>query len=683
MKFNKKTLAAAVAISLASTAHAQSSSNREVQQQNTILKSGGVLAAWERGITGKGVTIGVIDQGFNLKHTDFAGSVLAAQNFYRAGAPVTWGVHGTQMASIIAGNLDGRGTVGVAPDAMLLLGQVGLGGSSGTISKTAVYKAIDWMSAQGATAINMSFGYTYDATFQKTVKASTTQRGVYFSPARYGVNYGQTYVDLNAYAVGTNRNSVLVAAAGNQGLAYSAFPGVYATRTDSNGNLVLGGKMLIVGAASPDGTKMASFSNRAGHLCQNVSGNACLDQYQVKDFYVVAPGMQVYGSSATNNTTAVAGNGTSQAAAYVSGGIALIKQAWPQLRAEQIVALTLNTATDLGAKGVDEVYGYGMVNFDKATRPQGDLVVATTHQKLGGGSTVAGTSAYNTGLTVTGSIGGALKQSSVLGNTQAVDSYGRNYAVDFTRAINSNNSMTYQYASPWLALSPAGYKEVVMDLGPNQTMMMARSESGVASQFNWKEGKNTYQVQVGAMKESDGFLGNSGSGAMAFGSSSTSYTMLGLEREVGKDVTMSASYGVGYTQTSNADGSIVKLNGKLITDTFKLGLAKANVATRNDRVQVSFSSPVSVRSGSATVTAVTGYEYSDEDANGDVYATPVTESESVSLRPTAREYNVALGYAAPVSKLSSVSVNAIQQFNAGGMPGARGNMVGITFNAKF
>lgn len=687
MKFRHSKMAAAVALSLSAVlAHAQTAANREQQQMDTVLKAGGVLNAWTRGITGSGVTVGVIDQGFDLTHSDFAGSIKAAQNFYTPGKTVNWGQHGTQMASIVAGNKDGRGTVGVAPDAMLLLGQVGAGGTSGFISQQAVYAAIDWMSRQGVTAINMSFGYSYDTTFQRGVTRSATQAGVYFSPTAYGVNYGQNAADIQGYAVGAGRGSVLVAAAGNQGLAYSAFPGVYATRTDINGNLVMGGRMLIVGATSPDGKIMASFSNRAGHLCQNVVGTTCADRFQVKDFYVVAPGMQSYGAmpnSLVPGNTASAGNGTSQAAAYVTGGIALMKQAWPQLRGEQLVALTLNTATDLGAKGVDEVFGYGLVNFDKATAPQGNLTIASQHQKLGGGSTGSGKSVTSTGASTTSSVGTALGASSVLSRTQIVDGYGRNYSANFTRAINSYNAMTHQYASPWLALSPIGYQQVQNLVSPGMTMMVARTDTGVATQINWQSGANTYQFQVGAMQERDGFLGNRGSGAMSFGSSGTSFTMLGLERAVGSNTVILAQYGLGYTQVANAGDSMIAVTGPLVTDTWKLGLAQTDLLTNRDRLQLTFGSPVAVRSGSARVSAVTGYTYSGEDANGDVYATPVTESEKVSLRPPVREYNLALGYTAPVSKTSSISANLIQQFNVGGEAGRQGQVAGITYTNRF
>jgi hypothetical protein len=480
---------------------------------------------------------------------------------------------------------------------------------------------------------------------------------------------------------------VLVAAAGNQALPYAAFPGMYATRTDANGNLVLGGRMLIVGATDSTGSNIASFSNRAGHLCQNASGTACLDKFQTKDFFVVAPGMQVYGaapkelglSSAYQGALAV--NGTSPAAAYVSGGIALMKQAWPQLRAEQLVALTLNTARDMGAKGVDEVYGYGMVDFDKATQPQGNLTVATRHQKLSGQS-VTGQALTSTGVVTTSAIGSALKGSSVLSNTQAIDGIGRNYSVNLTQAMSANTAMTAHYASPWLGLSPMNYRQIATPVNKNTSMLMASTDSGMVSQINYQQGANTWQFQTGAMQEKNGWLGNQGSGAMNLGSSSTTWAMLGVEREVAESLSVIAQYGVGLTRVQNSSESMIAVNGTLITDSWKLGIAKSAVFKERDRVMLAVSTPVSVRRGSATVTGVTGYTYT-EDADGNVTANPVVSSESVNLRPPVQEYNLALGYSAPVGKNADVGVNIIRQFNAGGVSGASGYAVGFNAVARF
>jgi subtilisin family serine protease len=129
-----KALTLAIALALGSSAYAQTKAlNYEAKEISTVLKVGGVTNAWARGITGKGVTIAILDSGFDLTHADFAGKIVASKNFNSAIAyknpndptGVTWGYHGTMMAGIAAASNNGTGTVGVAPDAKLLLGQVG------------------------------------------------------------------------------------------------------------------------------------------------------------------------------------------------------------------------------------------------------------------------------------------------------------------------------------------------------------------------------------------------------------------------------------------------------------------------------------------------------------------------------------------------------------------------------
>jgi subtilisin family serine protease len=407
-----KTLALILSLAFSGIAQSQTTAgNFESKEISTVLKAGGVDQAWARGYTGKGVLIGVIDQGFDITHADFTGSIAASRNFNptvakTSGTTVTWGLHGTQMASIAAGNINSGGTAGVAPDARLILAQAGQGGSSSSLDSNAVRQALDWVSLNGAHVINMSFGSNFDTNFQKGIALlSPNQSGVWVAPSSYGSMYSYTATDMAGYKVATDRGSILVASAGNQGLPYAAFPGAFATQVDKNGNLVLGGRMLIVGATDSTGTTIASFSNRAGHICTNLSGSQCNDPYRVKDFFVVAPGMQVYGAApnqmniGTNGAIPV--NGTSPSAAYVSGGIALMKQAWPQLRPEQLVAVVLNTAKDLGAKGVDDVYGHGMVDFDAATRPMGAVVLANASKLTGSGPTGKTIALASTGVKTT------------------------------------------------------------------------------------------------------------------------------------------------------------------------------------------------------------------------------------------------------------------------------------------
>lgn len=55
-------------------------------------------------------------------------------------------------------------------------------------------------------------------------------------------------------------------------------------------------------------------------------------------------------------------NGTSMAAPHVSGALAIAKQLYPNASYQQLRTLVLNTATDIGAAGIDPVYGWGLLN---------------------------------------------------------------------------------------------------------------------------------------------------------------------------------------------------------------------------------------------------------------------------------------------------------------------------------
>ena len=75
-----------------------------------------------------------------------------------------------------------------------------------------------------------------------------------------------------------------------------------------------------------------------------------------KDHYVVDNG----GSSEGGKVT------SANASARVAGKAAILMQKYPNMTAEEIKQLILETATDLGETGVDRVYGHGKVNLLKA-----------------------------------------------------------------------------------------------------------------------------------------------------------------------------------------------------------------------------------------------------------------------------------------------------------------------------
>jgi hypothetical protein len=647
-----KTLVAAMALAFANV-HGQTTETRATA---SYLSQGGVAQAWARGITGRGAVIGIVDNGFDLTNTDLVGKVIAAQNFY--GSTVTWGTHGTMMASIAAGAANGSGTVGVAPDAKLLLAQAGPGGANTAINARSVASALDWLSSSGATVINLSMGAAYSPTFINSVKLNT----------RTGI-YSTTLPTMDAsiadYQTAARRGSVIVASAGNQGLSYVQMPAIFASQTNTNNQLMLGGRMIIVGSVDANNA-MASYSNRAGHLCQRPTGTACADTYLTQNFYVVAPGNNLYAAvpNQLGQRGAVATtSGTSGSAAYVSGGIALMRQAWPQLKAEQLVNLVLTTARDLGSPGADAIYGRGLVDFAAATRPQGQLIVAQRNTSLSG-STVTGAALTGTVALFPLSIVRDLRSDSVLQRTQVIDQVGRNYTADLGQALLGRSSANHNPESPWLGMN--SYRRVSMPVSESMAMDVLSTQDGVALQTQHQN----FSVQVGTVSEKSGFLGNYGTGAMALGSSATNWLQFGLNKSIMPDVDFIANYAQAVTHAQNASDSMITVDPVIQSRSWRAGL-------RYQDFTVSYGIPVSVTRGRASITAVTGYDYlGTEDA---VQAVPIVETKTMDLKLPVQEYNISVNYARWITKTSRLQVNYVHRLNTGGISGLTADSLGVNF----
>lgn len=121
--------------------------------------------AWEAGARGAGSLVAVLDSGFSPLHDDLAPNVVGTMDF--TGEGIEYGPnegdpggvfsHGNHVAGTIAAADNGMGTIGVAPDAKLLLVKVlgNLGsGSFANIFNGIIYAA----NYPGVDIINMSLG---------------------------------------------------------------------------------------------------------------------------------------------------------------------------------------------------------------------------------------------------------------------------------------------------------------------------------------------------------------------------------------------------------------------------------------------------------------------------------------------------------------------------------------------
>lgn len=284
---------------------------------------------WQKS-TGEGVTVAVIDTGVDGTHQDLSGNVLEGYDASGQGSSNGWeglGVeteHGTLVASLIAGHghdesgVNGEsgwpgepaGMLGIAPKAKILpiSLQIGEVSENGKSIDEQLPDAVKYAVDHGANIINLSVG------------SDTT-------------SWPQSWDEAFTYA--EEKGVVLVASAGNRGSGLTQV-GAPATMP---GVLTVGGV---------DQNRKDSWSSSS----QGIS------------IAVAAPSEDLI-SAIPDNKYAL-WSGTSAAAPIVSGLAALIKSEYPELSGNQIIQRIIASADDAGESGRDAIYGYGIINPEKA-----------------------------------------------------------------------------------------------------------------------------------------------------------------------------------------------------------------------------------------------------------------------------------------------------------------------------
>lgn len=114
------------------------------------------LALLHRSLTGRRVTVAVIDSGIDVRQPDLAGQILLARNFV-PGANMAED-HGTAVAGVIAARANNHvGIAGVAPDARILALRACVQRKDGTVCDSfSLAKAIQFAVEHKAPIINLS-----------------------------------------------------------------------------------------------------------------------------------------------------------------------------------------------------------------------------------------------------------------------------------------------------------------------------------------------------------------------------------------------------------------------------------------------------------------------------------------------------------------------------------------------
>ncbi|MGH6906212.1 MAG: S8 family peptidase [Geminicoccaceae bacterium] len=183
------------------------------------------------------------------------------------------------------------------------------------------------------------------------------------------------------------------------------------------------GHVLVVGALKSS-RKLAGFSNRPGNACFHRRSNGSCEE-RLRHWFLVAPGVGV--KSPLPEDRYAEFDGTSAATPIVSGGAALIMSQWPHLRAQPkaVARILLESADDLGKRGVDREFGHGRLNLKAALRPIGTTTLAT-------GARVAGEAAalHESSFATTSVFGASFAAGLAESRAVAFDKFGRDFAVD-------------------------------------------------------------------------------------------------------------------------------------------------------------------------------------------------------------------------------------------------------------
>ena len=277
-----------------------------VRNQEWWLTSLHVTKAWLSS-RGAGVKVAVLDTGVDPAQPDLAGSVITGRDYTgsgrTAGGPF-WGVHGTAVASIIAGHGHGPhhadGIIGVAPLAKILSVRVTLDNKDPLLANPTVVAALPTAIARGIRYAVRHGAQVIDLPLDPAVQAG-------------GTAVGGSLEERSAVREALAKGVVLVAPSGDNGAGTdtvnypAAYPGV-----------------ISVGAFGRGFIK-APFTNLRPYATLTASGNGV----------IAANGPAAYAKLKS----------TSAASAVVAGIAALIRAQFPTFTPAQVEqALTTGTA---------------------------------------------------------------------------------------------------------------------------------------------------------------------------------------------------------------------------------------------------------------------------------------------------------------------------------------------------
>ena len=284
----------------------------------------GTSAAWQRGYTGKGVTIAVLDTGVRLDHPDLADRVAESKDFTGTLPSGDDDIgHGTHVAGAIAGT--GAASAGkyrgVAPEATLISGKVC---EAEGCSESAIIAGMEWAAAK-ARIVNLSLG------------GDPTD--------------GTDPVSLALNRLTAAHGTLFVVAAGNEG-GNSGGVGAPASADAA---------LAVASVTKRD--EMSAFSSRGPRIDHVIKPDVAAPGSSI--IAARARGTELGDDEPVDEHHAVM-SGTSMATPHVAGAAALLAQAHPTWLAAELKAALMTTSLPLATASIYD-QGVGRIDVDRAT----------------------------------------------------------------------------------------------------------------------------------------------------------------------------------------------------------------------------------------------------------------------------------------------------------------------------
>jgi len=643
--------------------------------------------AFDDGYDGEGIKVAVLDGGFDTGHADLDANIITGYDEEddnntpnAASHNAILGGHGTHVAGIIAAEKNGTGMMGIAYNASIM--PIKIFQDSGTFVTGGIQNSINYATDNGAIVLNNSWGSS------RTVNATCSGVSCYVVVPAESATGGFTAAERTAWASVATDNNVVVFAAGNNGMN-SVNGQVKAYKSSDNSYLTSYDAQVVVDALSEvsyvnRSTQEAQYGVNASAVAENwlnvvsVDSNNVISSFSnacgnTKAYCIAAPGSSIYSTvpTALNSSGYDTYNGTSMAAPHVSGAIAVMKEKWPNLTGAQIVDLIINSATDLGDSGVDEVYGVGLLNMAGA-------MTATTAQSF--------SYVNSNGSLEKISKNGSIRTNSILGNLVSknvsigfVDSYDRVYSNksnQFNMVKNVNitdeqnffkfrNGISNGRLNSYLNMSFVDYGNnheifdleyrsysfqeddfqnvllgdnlVTASLFDNFTISTNPINSNNSNSFLLKtsftsispESQNLLTFGYGY--EQNRILNSDFNGAFESKNNNTFYASMFRKQKISDKGNLNFKLGYGITKSNFSNQEFFNLSD-LETSSASIGYVYSE---KTSKFALSLEAPLSISSGKANYNSVSGYDEDGNYKNG---------SQTINLIPDERELKLSMYY---------------------------------------